>query len=255
MYRVHNAAPELGRALAAHFNKLNPPPAGGAPAGLAEKGKKIFEGGDSDNNIPACIVCHGPQGQGAGKNPSLAGQRYPYVVNELRNWRTKRDQRYETETAATMAPIAASLSKAETEAVAAYVNSIWLRHGRYEAEAKSQPSCFPWQLAGLKRLSSSAKGFSLETAPCATGLQPRDLPPRHGLLDSSLPILKASFRAFTIAGATTPYLSSICGGQRGRSCQGRRRNWLPFYQAWHLSLRWGRAARRGGKEALLRRKP
>ena len=46
MYRVHNAAPELGRALAAHFNKLNPPPAGGAPAGLAEKGKKIFEGGD-----------------------------------------------------------------------------------------------------------------------------------------------------------------------------------------------------------------
>ena len=143
MYRVHNAAPELGRALAAHFNKLNPPPAGGAPAGLAEKGKKIFEGGDSDNNIPACIVCHGPQGQGAGKNPSLAGQRYPYVVNELRNWRTKRDQRYETETVATMAPIAASLSKAETEAVAAYVNSIWLRHGRYEAEAKSQPSCFP----------------------------------------------------------------------------------------------------------------
>ena len=25
MYRVHNAAPELGRALAAHFNKLQPP--------------------------------------------------------------------------------------------------------------------------------------------------------------------------------------------------------------------------------------
>ena len=87
----------------------------------------------------------------------------------------------------------------------------------------------------LKRLLSSAKGFSLETAPCATGLQPRDLPPRHGLLDSSLPILKASFRAFTIAGVTTPYLSSICGGRRGRSCQGRRRNWLPFYQAWNLS--------------------
>ena len=116
-------------ALAAHFNKPDP------SSRRCEQGSRKRVRKSSKGAIPITISLlvsarSWSAGAGCREKPEPRRIALPHVVNELRNWRTKRDQRYETETATTMAPIAASLSKAETEAVAAYVNSIWLRHGR-----------------------------------------------------------------------------------------------------------------------------
>ena len=120
MSKVHGLSPEMRTALAAHFRDLNPKPFGGAPREVVAAGKAIYEGGDPEANVPACSACHGPEGKGSGANPRLAGQLYPYTVKELVNWSTER----QSDTSAIMQPIARSLSKSQTEAVAAYVSSL-----------------------------------------------------------------------------------------------------------------------------------
>ena len=120
MSKVHGLSPEMRTALATHFRDLNPKPFGGAPREVVAAGKAIYEGGDPEANVPACSACHGPEGKGSGANPRLAGQLYPYTVKELVNWSTER----QSDTSAIMQPIARSLSKSQTEAVAAYVSSL-----------------------------------------------------------------------------------------------------------------------------------
>jgi len=122
MSKVHGLSPEMQTALAAHFTDLNPKPFGRAPSELVAKGKAIYEGGDPDANVPACSVCHGPEGKGSGPNPRLAGQLYPYTIKELANWSQERGQNATApDTSAIMRPIAHSLTKSQIEAVAAYL--------------------------------------------------------------------------------------------------------------------------------------
>ena len=121
MSKVHGLSPEMRTILAAHFRDLNPKAFGGAPRELVGAGKKIFEEGIPDANVPACSACHGPEGKGSGTNPRLAGQLYPYTVKELVNWSTERGQTT-SDTSAIMQPIARSLTKSQTEAVAAYLS-------------------------------------------------------------------------------------------------------------------------------------
>jgi cytochrome c553 len=121
MSKVHGLSPEMRTTLAAHFKDLNPKPFGGAPRELVGEGKKIFEEGIPDANVPACSACHGPEAKGSGTNPRLAGQLYPYTVKELVNWSPERG-RGTSDTSAIMQPIAHSLSKSQTEAVAAYLS-------------------------------------------------------------------------------------------------------------------------------------
>ncbi len=123
MYKVHKVSPSLGKALAEHFLHHTPRPFGGAPAGLAERGRKIFEEGIPDANVPACSACHGPDAHGDGQNPRLAGQLYPYMVKELSNWAHERAQESPSETVAVMTPIATALTKEQIKAVAAYLSA------------------------------------------------------------------------------------------------------------------------------------
>ena len=44
----------------------------------------------SNVNIRNCTWCHGPSAQGYAPAPRLAGQRYRYIVNQLRNFGTHR---------------------------------------------------------------------------------------------------------------------------------------------------------------------
>jgi len=124
MSRVHRLSPALQTALAEHFNELNPPPFGGAAKQLAGTGKDIYEQGVPDDNVPACQVCHGPDAKGTGPIPRLAGQLYPYTVKELANWDKERGQGANSDSSAVMRPIAHSLSKAQVEAVAAYLSNL-----------------------------------------------------------------------------------------------------------------------------------
>ena len=124
MYNVsHVLSPAMRTALAKHFSELNPKPLGGAPKGLVAMGKKIYEGGIPDADVPPCASCHGPEAKGAGEFPRLAGQLNDYILNKLVNWNTERGQDpAKPDTSAIMQPIAHKLTKPQIEAVAAYLN-------------------------------------------------------------------------------------------------------------------------------------
>jgi cytochrome c553 len=124
MSRVASSlSPEMRTALATHFSDLNPKPFGGAPRQLVAAGKAIYEEGAPDANVPACSVCHGPDGEGAGGIPRLAGQLYPYLLKELTNWSKERGQNPSApDTSAIMQPIAHVLTKSQIEALAAYLS-------------------------------------------------------------------------------------------------------------------------------------
>ena len=124
MFNVaHVLKPTMITALAENFAALNPAPLGEAPKELAAAGKKIYEEGVPDSNIPPCGSCHGPQAKGNGEFPRLAGQLYDYIVKKLTNWSKERGQRPEKpDTSAIMEPIAHVLTEPQIKAVAAYVS-------------------------------------------------------------------------------------------------------------------------------------
>jgi cytochrome c553 len=123
MFNVaHVLSPSMLTALATHFRGLNPKPFGGAPRGSLAEGKRIFEEGLPEANVPACSACHGTEGKGQNEIPRLAGQVYAYTVGQLTGWKTERGQGTAVDTSAIMAPTAHNLTRSQVEAVAAYVS-------------------------------------------------------------------------------------------------------------------------------------
>ena len=121
---AHVLSPSMVTALANHFKHLNPPPFGGAPRGAIATGKKIYEEGLPESNVPACSACHGADGKGQNEIPRLAGQLYPYMVGQLTGWKQARGQGTAVDTSAIMAPTAHNMTRSQVEAVAAYVSSL-----------------------------------------------------------------------------------------------------------------------------------
>jgi cytochrome c553 len=123
MFNVaHVLSPSMLTALATHFRGLNPKPLGGAPRGSIAAGKRIYEEGLPESNVPACSACHGTEGKGQNEIPRLAGQVYAYTVGQLTGWKTERGQGSAVDTSAIMAPTAHNLTRSQVEAVAAYVS-------------------------------------------------------------------------------------------------------------------------------------
>ncbi|MGA2776455.1 MAG: c-type cytochrome [Steroidobacteraceae bacterium] len=86
-------------------------------------GAKLYRGGDTARNIPACMACHGPDGAGieAAKFPALRGQQSGYFVKQLHD--------YASGARATgpnniMQTIAARLSEDDMRDLAAYIKGI-----------------------------------------------------------------------------------------------------------------------------------
>jgi cytochrome c553 len=119
---AHVLSPSMVSALATHFRNLDPRPIGGAPRGSLALGKRIFEDGLPDANVPACAACHGSEGKGQNEIPRLAGQLYEYSVGQLTGWTKVRGQGSAVDTSAIMAPTAHNLTRSQIEAVAAYVS-------------------------------------------------------------------------------------------------------------------------------------
>jgi len=124
MFNVaHTLSPAMIAALAADFRVLNPKPLGGAPKGSAAAGEKIFQNGVPEANVAACAACHGPNAEGSGEIPRLAGQLPDYIFNKLTNWSKERGQNpARPDISAVMSPVAHSLTKPQVEAVAAYLS-------------------------------------------------------------------------------------------------------------------------------------
>ena len=123
MGRVHGLSPDMRAAMAAHFRGLDPRPIGGGPSNAVATGKRIYDEGIPEANIPACAACHGPDARGQEAIPRLAGQLYAYTVKELTNWDRERGQSpARDDTSAVMTPIARALSPAQVSAIAAYLS-------------------------------------------------------------------------------------------------------------------------------------
>lgn len=60
----------------------------GNPVGVRYRGKGLAQHGAPDRGIPACHSCHGYNGRGAAPlYPVIGGQKYVYLVNQLKKWR------------------------------------------------------------------------------------------------------------------------------------------------------------------------
>lgn len=124
MFNVaHSLSPGMISALANDFHTLAPPPVGGGVRHLVPVGEKIFQNGVPESNVAACAACHGPNAQGSGEIPRLAGQLPNYVFNKLINWSKERGQvASKPDISAVMSPVAHSLTRPQVEAVAAYLS-------------------------------------------------------------------------------------------------------------------------------------
>ncbi|MGA2127300.1 MAG: c-type cytochrome, partial [Xanthobacteraceae bacterium] len=124
---MSNAARGLGAAtrpaLAEHFSSLHARPWGGASRGLVATGKRIYEDGDPETNVPACMACHGPEAKGQSAIPRLAGQLPDYIFNKLVNWSSERGQDpANPDVSAVMLPTSHNLSRSQVSAIAAYLS-------------------------------------------------------------------------------------------------------------------------------------
>jgi len=121
---LSHGTPDLWPGIAKYLSRLDAPPAADGPRHLVEAGRKIFEDGVPDANVPACAACHGPDAHGLDQVPRLAGQLYPYVLDELTDWQQgyRSKDPVNTSDENVMVPIAKALSKEQIKAVAAYLS-------------------------------------------------------------------------------------------------------------------------------------
>jgi cytochrome c553 len=108
--------------LAAYFSKEVLQGAEADPS-LYKAGEKLYRGGDASRGLPACIACHGPQGQGNGpaEYPSLRAQHSVYTYTQLKAFASGERK---SVTNSIMQAIAGKLSDEEMRAVASYVQGL-----------------------------------------------------------------------------------------------------------------------------------
>lgn len=77
------------QAVAAYFSGLSPVPADAAAGAPPDgPGRTLALHGRWQQDLPACVQCHGPGGQGIGEDfPPLAGQPAAYLEDQLKAWR------------------------------------------------------------------------------------------------------------------------------------------------------------------------
>jgi cytochrome c553 len=123
---AHVLSPSMVSALAHYFRDLNPPPLGGGGSSSAiATGKRIFDEGFPESNVPACSACHGQDAKGQDQIPRLAGQLPGYFYGKLTNWAVERGQNSSMpDSSAVMGPTAYNLTKSQIAAVAVYVSSL-----------------------------------------------------------------------------------------------------------------------------------
>jgi cytochrome c553 len=122
---LRSIAPSMRRPLAVHFSQMVARPLGGAPRDLVGTGRKIFEEGIPEANVPACMACHGKAAQGHNQVPRLAGQLDDYIISKLSNWSNERVQAAPGgDPARIMAVVARNLTRSQMSAVAAYLSNL-----------------------------------------------------------------------------------------------------------------------------------
>lgn len=105
--------------LALYFASLPPRAASDGDAELAAGGKAIYELGNPESNVAACVVCHGPNAEGINEIPRIGGLSFSYLKKRLEQW-----QEGYNAAAEPMPRIAATLSAQDIAALASYLSFI-----------------------------------------------------------------------------------------------------------------------------------
>lgn len=108
--------------LGAHFARQ-------APAGLEadpsnyKAGERLYRGGDAERGLPACIACHGPQGNGnsPARYPALRAQHAVYTYGQLKAYAEGRRRAPGSDI---MQVIATKLTDDEMQALASYTQGL-----------------------------------------------------------------------------------------------------------------------------------
>ena len=108
--------------LGAYYAQQTPKPGAAQDKSLAERGEKIYRGGNLDSGVPACASCHSPNGIGIPPvYPRISGQHSEYTLAQLRAFRT--DQRTK-DVNNEMHMIASRMVGGEMEAVAEFISGL-----------------------------------------------------------------------------------------------------------------------------------
>jgi cytochrome c553 len=112
------------RNLAVYYSELPAATKVVADPATLDHGERLYRGGSRRNNAPACIACHGPNGNGnpAASYPSLKGQYAVYTAAQLRAYAS--GARKSDGPTRVMRDIAAKLSKEDIAAVSSYVQGL-----------------------------------------------------------------------------------------------------------------------------------
>ena len=108
------------RALADYFATLTSKPAMDGDATLVTRGRAIYQNGLPEENIAACVACHGPEAQGVGLIPGLGGLSYGYLTRRLTDWK----EGYNRDGATPMPHIAGTLSPDQVNALSSYLSFV-----------------------------------------------------------------------------------------------------------------------------------
>ena len=77
------------QALGVYFSQQKPKGLAARDAALVKSGQRLWRGGNSATDIPACAGCHSPSGVGIPKNyPRLAGQYADYLYAQLKAFKS-----------------------------------------------------------------------------------------------------------------------------------------------------------------------
>lgn len=112
------------RDLAVYFASQAPAPKAVASPESVNKGEALYQGGDAENSVAACLACHGPTGRGnpAAAYPMLKGQHATYTATQLRNYWS--GQRKSDGPTRVMRDIAGRLNEDDIVAVASYIQGL-----------------------------------------------------------------------------------------------------------------------------------
>ena len=112
------------RNLAVYFSDLPAATKVVANPATLDHGESLYRGGSRENQTPACIACHGPNGRGnpAASVPTLKGQYAVYMAAQLRAYAS--GTRRSDGATRVMRDIAAKLSEEDIVAVSSYVQGL-----------------------------------------------------------------------------------------------------------------------------------
>ena len=115
-----NLSPAAAHALSVYFSNLPPRAASDGNRELVARGEVIYQRGMPEENIAACVACHGPNAEGIGSIPRIGGLDYTYLRRRLEQWA----EGYHGSLEHPMPHIATQLSRDQIEELASYLSFV-----------------------------------------------------------------------------------------------------------------------------------